>query len=366
MAGRLPVEIAPERGYVLLGDVRVSLDARPNGILLAAGTAHLRPVTFAERGDMVLDALCADDPAVHVAGSIVQRSAIDPGDLPTGLLAALTVALAGGGEETLSFASAAWLAAEREGWSWNQILEAPAWLVDRAAAGAPDPDTDWSTIVFPSDAPADMDAMARTMSQNLLRRSIEPASPPSPRKTGRSLPERRTCADATTESPEAHREPFATGVASTAVSASHALAAPETADANSWKTAPAALPLGAGHFSGDQRSPASSRDATRERVPRGVSARSTTRSATLQQASTAHPDSPWVRDAGEAVADLPALGAMPAQIGVTYPIASIDPLPAPHHCATPGEEADALAPSDWLGRLASALSAECDLRGLDR
>ena len=99
-------------------------------------------------------------------------------ELSVGTLRALALALAGGATEDLSFAEAARRAGQREQWSWEQLLETPAWLVDRAAgAGGTLPGDGWSTFVFPG--VTRFDELAAAMVENLLMRSIdEPVSTP--------------------------------------------------------------------------------------------------------------------------------------------------------------------------------------------
>ncbi len=182
MPGRLSVEVAIDRGYVLVGGMRIALVADQSGVLCASGGARLRALTFAERGGLVTEAIGADDPGAALAESIVRDSTIDAAGLEKQVVAALSCALAGGGEEHLTFGEAARVACERQGWSWDRVLEAPAWYVDRVAADRSEAAGEWSTFVFPSAESVDLSTVTRAMTMNLLRRAVEStAAPESPR-----------------------------------------------------------------------------------------------------------------------------------------------------------------------------------------
>jgi hypothetical protein len=177
MSSRLPIEIALGKGYVRMGRVRLDAAADERGVVCTATGARVRPVTFAERGRAVAEAVAEDDPVTAALQGLSRRSILNPAGEEPELLAALAVALAGGSNETLSFDEAARQACERHGWSWDRVLETPAWLVDRAASelSADAPDDGWSTFIFESSEIADVPALARQMAKNLLRRSIDRA-----------------------------------------------------------------------------------------------------------------------------------------------------------------------------------------------
>ena len=177
MSSRLSIEIALERGYVRMGDVRVDAVLDGQGVVRTATGAHVRPVTFAERGSVMAEAVAEDDPVTAVVEGLSRRSVVEPASEDPGILAALAVALAGGGEERLSLDEAARQASERRGWSWDRVLDTPAWLVDRAASevSADAADDGWSTVVFEGPHTDDVAALSRRMAKNLLRRLTDRA-----------------------------------------------------------------------------------------------------------------------------------------------------------------------------------------------
>lgn len=377
MPARFQVEIEPEQGYALAGGARFALERREDGTLLIDGSSRLRPVSFAERSSLIIESLFADDVSAALAESIASRTVIDAGNVSADALRVLSLVLAGGGVEDISFTEAAHRASERRGWSWEQTLAAPAWEVDRAAET--EGDNGWSTFVFPTEV--DMQSLAAEMSANLLRRSVEPLPEPSASVSMRqdhSGSSTIASAQTATNSPARTRS----------VSAAPSLPVRSTAQ-------PAA-------------SLANPRPATPLKAPQSKMApiaRATNISSPPASTSAAKPNTSipprWSKPAQ--LRTLPSLaGPTPATITrplkldthrttgalAAQPISSIDlsPLPVPppsriadrsaaHHAAwttqsapseaSPSHAAAPQAIQDWMLSLALALEAECDLRGID-
>lgn len=356
MSHRLPVEIAPERGYLRLGTIRVEVAAGEDGVWRVGGAARVRPVTFAQRGALVCEAIAVDDPAAGLVSRIVRTSIIESDGVDADLLAAITVALAGGGEPTQSFAEAARVAGEREGWSWDRIMNAPAWLVDRSGTRTPDSFDGWSTIVFPSDAPSDLDAMTRTMSRNLLRRSIDVAPAPGHPARVNHVARRSASIDAGANTSAALRTPApdATATGTSRSSVSHATT---TADVGR-----SATPTSSGIHARSQAAAAlADRSTTSAAWPATMSRELVsgfeTRPAIADPAAIASPRnlglaaSAPVRWPSLATQSAPVFSRQTATLSSTQ---TIEPSTA------------AIDPAEWLDDVARALEAECDLRGLDR
>lgn len=347
-----------------------------------------RPVTFAERGRAVAEAVAEDDPVTAVLQGLSRRSILNPAGEEPELLAALAVALAGGSDETLSFDEAARQACERHGWSWDRVLETPAWLVDRAASelSADAPDDGWSTFIFESSEIADVPALARQMAKNLLRRSIDCA----PDRAAAESSRRSKAADA-----QARVRARRMRDESAVTSAANAIPAMASAgsEANSLPASagpppgePASPVVGVSHQldrstseSPDEpaaappsvRSPVTSDETTRgsagtnaREEPIAFAETSATAGPLTAVAAPAFapkiqpPDGVWT-----GLPEIATLAALPPAAGA---------WPRMRKSRLPAGPADARARQDggvttaWLDDVADALAAECDLRGLDR
>ena len=149
--------------------------------LLAASAPHafrldntdgpvVRALGFAER-----TLLLGSDPG-DVARCIDDAALLVPGAGSDAVRAAVALALAGGAEETVSFAECAALAAHQEGWDWQRVREAPALVIDRLSRHAQaSSEAEWNRIVFQASAP-DLDALVTDMVENLLQRAAPAGS----------------------------------------------------------------------------------------------------------------------------------------------------------------------------------------------
>jgi hypothetical protein len=371
VAARSPIEIQPERGYLALGALRLPLAAGTDG-LLCSGGARFRPVRFGERERLVCDAVVGDDARSALAALLADRSIVERGSLGDTVLTAVAVALAGGEETSRSFAQTARLAGEREGWSWERILNAPAWVVDRAAAAECAADNGWSTIVFSSAEPPDLDLLTREMSGTFLRRMVDMDCPvEAPRGSDKRIPQGVGPA-----SPSAPR-------------ARQIIRNPADSDRTSrvgdtdLLQAAAGLPL------------PSSSGASSASAPQGNRARATVAILSSHRpAAISSPPAPDRPLGPTSVAPSATTAAMSEVNPTVQRQRSISPISAPDNLTRAANVALAVAPAnayepaqwsrsetvrpevaalpscdraaDWMEELARALAAECDVRGLER
>jgi hypothetical protein len=387
-----PIEIRPELGYIALGGLRIALAPDGSDALCVGGTALLRPVSFAERERIVRDALPADDPAAALVAIVAERSILEPGDLDEPFLKLVAMALACGEEPERSFAESARLAVERKGWTWKHLLDLPAWIVERAARNGSS-DDGWSTIVF-CPSLRDPDDLTLELAGTLLRRSVglprtaastnqpgplrdgsadQMAAGDRPFSSGRVVPgpetdtrteQRMRVADAGLRAEPCHllRQEDLSSVGQGSIGNAFTRARQPTVE--SGPDAPTLAtddfrPPSATQFNGLQSAAALRFDAGR--FPTRVAAARRRESASAR----------WTTAGASARTDvtLPFRVAAPPsfEAGPT----ALPVVPEPAYDATAHQNvgpklADADRSSHWMDELASALSAECDLRGIER
>jgi hypothetical protein len=328
---------------------------------------------------MVHDALLADDPVPALVAILTHRSILERGDLSSRMLDLLAVALAGGEERDRSFAETAHLAGEREGWSWGQILNLPAWIVDRAARSS-DGDEGWSTIVFAEEEPADLNALTREIAQTLLNRSVEversesplndPCPGPGPRRVrARPLPKPLNRPDTVGNGdPPVIRRPRFAGD-DTLFTRAGALLGQTGDDRQDAARAGSLMPEMASTPPFVRRvdaEPSFVRPSTRRQG--GSASNLSTRTASVSDVVDAASGTTPTRSIPLATR---APGGWSADALQVSPAAAPPPVEWSHSAA----RRDALPSQtsvqierggDWMNELARALSAECDVRGLDR
>lgn len=375
MPGRLSVEVAIDRGYVLVGGMRIALTAGESDVIRTSGGARLRALTFARRGELVTEAIGADDPVAALAESIERDSTIDAAGLEKQVLVALSCALAGGGEEHLTFGEAARLACERQCWSWDRVLEAPAWYVDRVAADRPEAPGEWSTFLFPSLESVDLSTVTRAMTMNLLRRAVESATAPESARM-KQAPSRARIGQVRTPLRAAKAARAGSDFQSTTRSRSAATrAAGESHALGRDRTKGSRRVLAAATFASERTakpSPAAS--------PLDIATEAAPNEPAFAQPLTSRPAPALARasiQASPTTGNLPGgaletstirSAASRTQIAAveTPPVRWADPSPAPCVLTPSNVVGPTASPLDWLDHMARALSAECDLRGLDR
>lgn len=387
MPGPLSVEVAIDRGYVLVGGMRIALTAGESEVIRTPGGARLRALTFARRGGLVTEAIGADDPVAALVESIVRDSTIDAAGLEKQVLVALCCALAGGGEEHLTFGEAARVACEREGWSWDRVLEAPAWYVDRVAADRSEAAGEWSTFVFPAAESVDLSTATLAMTMNLLRRAVEStAVPESPRM--KQAPSRARIGQVraplrSAKTPPPQRDAVFSAAAragsdfkSTARSRSAATRAAGESHALAHDRTPGGRRVLAATTFASERTvkpspPASPLDiATEAARNEPILAQPLMSGPAPAQAWASIQASPTTGNLPGEALETSAIRATTSRTQMaaveTSPGRWADPFPAPSVLTPSNVVGPAASPVDWLDHMARALSAECDLRGLDR
>jgi hypothetical protein len=180
MKGTLQIKVDLEAGEVWLGAQRVRL--LPPTRLVASGPSRaggdvfqlnspqgptIRTLSFKERS-----LLLADVPDCEIASRIAEAALIAPGDVSDLVRVAVSLALAGGGEQGPSFSDCALSAAQRYGWDQQRVGETMALLVDRQCGNPSRPSSDggWKRIIFQEPEP-DLEKLVSLMVQNLRQRS---------------------------------------------------------------------------------------------------------------------------------------------------------------------------------------------------
>jgi len=187
MTCSLSIQVDLERGLVTLGTLHVTLLRGPSpGTLRVESTGGpvVGLLSFAERSRLIADALAEEDPPGALIQALTAATIMEGGELDPVVLRAVVLALAGGGEEAVSFAETGVEAAQACGWNWHELNDTPALMVDRAAVTtAPTTDDGWRRIVFTAAEEPDLEALCREMVESLLNRG---ASQSAARTTRRS------------------------------------------------------------------------------------------------------------------------------------------------------------------------------------
>ncbi len=184
MKGTLHIEVDLEAGEVRLGVQRVRLippatqgafvPSRSSGDVFHLNNPSgpvVRALNFEERS-----LLLAEIPESEIASSIAHAALVTPGDASELLRVAVSLALAGGGEQSPSFSDCTVFAAQQDGWDRQRVGETLALLVDRMCSKLNEQswENGWQRIIF-QEAEPDLETLVSLMAENLRQRSASGA-----------------------------------------------------------------------------------------------------------------------------------------------------------------------------------------------
>lgn len=173
MNGTLQIAVDLEEGVVQLGSERVRLlPGRGDAFYLINRRGPMvRALRFEERS-LLLTANTANVSNSDVASSIADAAFVSPGQCDEVVRVAVSLALAGGGEEAPSFSECARLVEEHAGWNPERVSGTLALLIDRLCGKVES--NGWERIVFEEDE-LDLETLISRMAANLSERAIATA-----------------------------------------------------------------------------------------------------------------------------------------------------------------------------------------------
>jgi hypothetical protein len=179
MNGTLQIAVDLEEGVVQLGSERVRLlPGRGDAFYLNNRRGPMvRALRFEERS-LLLTANTANASNGDVASLIADAAFVSSGECDEVVRVAVSLALAGGGEEAPSFSECARLVEEHAGWNPERVSGTLALVIDRLCGKVES--NGWERIVFEEDEP-DLETLISRMAANLSERAV--ASAPSGAKT---------------------------------------------------------------------------------------------------------------------------------------------------------------------------------------
>ena len=175
MNGTLQIAVDLEEGEVRLGSERVRLlPGRGDAFYLINRRGPMvRALRFEERS-VLLNTNAANG---DVAALIADAAFVSSGECVDPVRVAVSLALAGGGEEAPSFSECARLVEESAGWNPEQVSGTMALVIDRLCGSMKQQDSQngWERIVFQEDE-ADLETLISRMAANLAQRAV-PSAP---------------------------------------------------------------------------------------------------------------------------------------------------------------------------------------------
>lgn len=194
-----PVTVDLATGVVTLGGTHLTLE-RDGERYVAPGGRRLRALTFEERSSVVAGALIDPEPNCALLTKLRNLGNI-PADNGDQLMDALVLALAGGGEAAPSFAECARTACRNAGWNWQSVQETAAVVVDQLAEAADPPVNldGWIRFEFreaPQSPPSLEDCCREMLEQLLQRGTPQDEAPEEEANPGREFFASRSIQDA--------------------------------------------------------------------------------------------------------------------------------------------------------------------------
>jgi hypothetical protein len=175
MNGTLQIAVDLEEGEVRLGSERVRLlPGRGDAFYLINRRGPMvRALRFEERSLLLNTNAANGDVAALIAGAAFVSS----GECVDQVRVAVSLALAGGGEEAPSFTECARLVEESAGWNPEQVSGTMALVIDRLCGSMKQQESQngWERIVFQEDE-ADLETLISRMAANLAQRAV-PSAP---------------------------------------------------------------------------------------------------------------------------------------------------------------------------------------------
>ncbi|HEX6047174.1 MAG TPA: hypothetical protein VFZ22_21980 [Pyrinomonadaceae bacterium] len=173
MNGTLQIAVDLEEGEVRLGSERVRLlPGRGDAFYLINRRGPMvRALRFEERS-LLLNTNAANG---DVAALIADAAFVSSGVCVDQVRVAVSLALAGGGEEAPSFSECARLVEESAGWNPEQVSGTMALVIDRLCGSMKTSQNGWERIVFQEDE-ADLETLISRMAANLAQRAV-PSAP---------------------------------------------------------------------------------------------------------------------------------------------------------------------------------------------
>lgn len=173
MNGTLQIAVDLEEGVVQLGSERVRLlPGRGDAFYLINRRGPMvRALRFEERS-LLLTANTANVSNSDVASLIADAAFVSPGECDEVVRMAVSLALAGGGEEAPSFSECARLVEEHAGWNPERVSGTLALVIDRLCGKVES--NGWERIVFEEDE-SDLETLISRMAATLSERAIATA-----------------------------------------------------------------------------------------------------------------------------------------------------------------------------------------------
>jgi hypothetical protein len=165
----------PASGTAIVAGTRVAMSAAADGALRFSGAEGrvLRPLSFAERTELVSAASALPAARDAVAAAILATATLEPGAGATPLMEVLAMWLAGAAFDAPDFLETTLLVARAAGWSPHELFTAPAREVDRLAVHLDEQRraSEWKSLVFAEAPDETIEAVRARFADRLLRRS---------------------------------------------------------------------------------------------------------------------------------------------------------------------------------------------------
>jgi hypothetical protein len=173
MNGTLQIAVDLEEGKVQLGSERVRLlPGRGNAFYLNSRRGPMvRALRFEERS-LLLTTNTANTSNGDVASLIADAAFVSSGECDDEVRVAVSLALAGGGEEAPSFSECARMVEQHAGWNPERVSGTMALVIDRLCGNVES--NGWERIVFEEGEP-DLETLISRMAANLSERAIATA-----------------------------------------------------------------------------------------------------------------------------------------------------------------------------------------------
>jgi hypothetical protein len=210
MAAPSSVVADPAAGAAFVAGTRVAMSAAGATGAMRFGGAEgsvLRPLSFAERTDLVSSATTTD----AVAAGILNAATVERGDGATTLLEVLALWLAGADFDAPDFTETTLLVARAAGWQPWDLFAAPAREIDRLAMHLGE-SSEWNSLLFAEERVETLEEVRERFAERLLARSNARVSSSDPLTPAAAVVASTGNARAETRAPFEEAAPLVRGV----------------------------------------------------------------------------------------------------------------------------------------------------------